>query len=196
MSTENDAANGGPDWPKIQAEFEHGGPSNSLRQLGKRHSVAHMAIARRAKREGWSQSVERSIANKAAELVAGVSSTDATPKKAAAVTAEATRRADVIRRHRDEWNGARGRVYAGLTAHQVAEAGAAGDADRRRAFDVLKAAKISSEALSIIQANERRAWNIAADAEPTPLGARRVIVVFGDPYAEDPAEQSETAPVG
>ncbi len=61
-----------------------------------------------------------------------------------------------MRRHQEETNAARERLYAGLKAHKAAVT----KEDKALAFEDLKAAKIAAEALSIIQRLERINWGL------------------------------------
>lgn len=68
-------------------------------------------------------------------------------------------RAKVLDRHRREWDGARNLIYQAIKA-----------AD----FDKAKLAKITSEAIKIVQDGERKAWGL--DAGDMPPGQMRIIV--------------------
>lgn len=146
-------------WETIRAEREAGA---SFRALARKYGVSDVAILKRARAEQWSDGsdVVEVIRKRANEKVSGILSTANPKKKAAAIEAAADRSAEVIRRHQDEPNAARERVYAGLRAHKAAET----KEDKILAFEDLKAAKIAAEALSIIQAMERRAWNLEQSA--------------------------------
>lgn len=41
------------DWERIRAEFEVGGPNNSLRAIAERHCISHEAVRKRRKAEDW-----------------------------------------------------------------------------------------------------------------------------------------------
>jgi hypothetical protein len=158
-------------WEQVRAEFEAGA---TIRGLSKTHGVSRAAIQKRAAKEGWAQDAEPAIQRKVTEKVAGVVATCNPKKKAEAIDAEAERRAAVIKRHRDEWSGARERLYAGLTARR-----AASDAKAKAlAFDDLKAAKIAAETLQIMQNNERK--NHRLDDVPGGGAVPKIEVTFMD----------------
>jgi hypothetical protein len=103
--------------------------------------------------------------------------------RAEAVDSEATRRAAIIQRHRDEWMAARTLIYEG--AKEYADK----TTSKPAAAAKLKAGKTMAEALLIIQSGERRAYNITGDG----LNARKpgekqtwTIQFVEDPYADDP----------
>ena len=56
-----------PDWEKIEADYRAG--IKTLRQIAGEHGVSHVAINKRAKRDGWSRDLSAKIAAKADELV-------------------------------------------------------------------------------------------------------------------------------
>lgn len=65
METTN--AKPAPDWEKIEADYRAG--IKTLRQIAGEHGVSHVAINKRAKRDGWSRDLSAKIAAKADELV-------------------------------------------------------------------------------------------------------------------------------
>lgn len=142
-------------WQTIRAEREAGA---SFRDLASKYGVSHQAIVKRAVREQWSdgQDVAEIIRRKVAEKVAGVVAAGNAKKKAEAIAAAADRSAEVIKRHQDEVNAVRDRLYAGLKAHRAAETREA----KQLAFEDLKAAKIASETLLNVHRAERQAWGL------------------------------------
>jgi DNA-binding MurR/RpiR family transcriptional regulator len=148
-------------WADIRAEREAGA---SFGELSAKYGVDKAAIVRRAKAEGWSdgQDVAEIIRRKVTEKLTGTSPT-APEKKAAAIDAAADRAAEIVRRHQEETNAARERLYSGLKAHKAAIS----KEEKILAFEDLKAAKIAAEALSIIQRLERINWGLEdANAKP------------------------------
>lgn len=153
------------DWERIRAEWEAGG---SFRGLGKKHPVSYVTIKKHADKEGWSRNLEAQIRKRVSEKVVGINDVSS-KKQEQAIDAEAERRVAVIQRHRKEWDASRERLYAGLAAHKNASLREDGTKEtdqatiinnKKLAFEDLKAAKISSEAMTLIQAGERRAWKI------------------------------------
>jgi len=130
------------DWETIRAEYETGATQS---MLSRQHGVSRTAIQKHIEAEGWSQDVEPVIQRKVAEKVAGIVAGCNPKKKAAALDAEAGRRADVVQRHRDEWE-----------EHKDIVDTAIGTKD----FEAAKLAKITAETLKIRQEAERKAWAI------------------------------------
>jgi hypothetical protein len=149
-------------WADIRAEREAGA---TFSELAAKYGVDKAAIVRRAKAEGWSdgQDVGEIIRRKVTEKVTGMSPAGDPKKRAAAIDTAAERAAEVVRRHQEETNAARDRLYSGLKAHKVAIT----KEDKALAFEDLKAAKITAEALAIIQRLERINWGLEdASAKP------------------------------
>lgn len=146
-------------WETIRAEREAGASFDTLAQ---RYGVSKTAIIKRAKAEGWSdgQDVGEIIRRKVTEKVTGVVTTGNPKKRAEAIDAAADRSAEIIRRHQEESNAIRERLYAGLKAHRAAEA----KEEKQLAFEDLKAAKIASETLLNIHKAERQAWGLDVQA--------------------------------
>lgn len=156
-------------WEDVRAEREAGA---SFPALASAHGISHQAIQARAKKEGWGDGTDAAAAVRAkvAEKVAGVIASYNPKKKAEAIDAAADRAAEVIRRHQEETNAIRDRLYSGLKLHKAAE----NKEQKQLAFEDLKAAKIASEALQNIHRLERQAWNIdSAPAGPTITIERR-----------------------
>jgi hypothetical protein len=143
-----------PEWQDIRAEREAG---QSFRDLAKRFGVSGAAICKRAKAEGWGDGTDvgEEVRRKVDEKINAVSTSDP-QKKSAAIDAAAEKSAEVIRRHREETNVIRERLYSGLKTHKAATT----RGEKQLAFEDLKAAKISSECLLNIHKAERQAWGI------------------------------------
>lgn len=141
------------DWDTIRAEYEAGG---SQAEVARRHGVSRGAIQKHIAAEGWTQDVEPAIQRKVAEKVAGVVAACDPKKKADAIDAEASRRADVVGRHRDEWD-----------EHKSLVDTAIGTKD----FETAKLAKITAETLKIRQEGERKAWGLDAAAQQVNVTA-------------------------
>jgi hypothetical protein len=149
-------------WNDIRAKFEVGA---SARELSVIFGISHTAINKKAEKEGWTRSIEPAIRRKVSEKVSGYVSSDNLSKRAEAIDAEAERRAAVIERHREEWPTVREMVEAGCKTHSEASS----LEEKRIAFEDLKAAKIASETLKIIQDGERKAWNLDQIVDVTTL---------------------------
>lgn len=56
-----------PDWERVEADYRAG--LLSLREIGAAHGVSHVAVSKRAKRDGWSRDLAAKIQAKADALV-------------------------------------------------------------------------------------------------------------------------------
>ena len=133
-----------------------GDPNISMADVAAEVGVTVRAMRRWSQDENWSKRQadmsERAHAaadqykNKLSEL--GPEITTEQQKQAEADAAEETAvqlRAQVLDRHRKEWNAPRKLSY---------------DAVKAKNFDQMKMAKITAEALTLIQNGERKAWGI------------------------------------
>lgn len=165
-------------WLEARTLFESA-ERPSLEDIGRKIGVSHVAILKRSRKEQWQRAGEQVRINQSAIAKADAKVTSDATSKVTDVTAKsriASReqsedlRAEVLVRHRQEWGGARERIYAGLKAHREAT-----DRDSKAlAFDDLKAAKISAEAMTLVQNGERKAYGME-DAASAPT--QSVIVV-------------------
>ncbi|AHE99380.1 helix-turn-helix domain-containing protein [Thioalkalivibrio paradoxus] len=160
-------------WSEARALRE--GAGLSLREISARMNVDRAAVSRRAKREQWDNgaNLAATLHRKVTEKVTGIVNPADHKKTAAAIDAEAARRAGVIDKHRDELEAARQMALAAkenhqnVGEHQIAEA-IRDPMERqqillvmkRRAFEDLKAAKIHVETLKLVQDGERKAWGL------------------------------------
>lgn len=147
-----------------------GDPTISKRQVAEELGITMRAVDRWSLDEGWAKRQadmsERAHAaadtykGKLAEL--GPEITTEQQQQAMTEAAEETAvqlRAQVLDRHRKEWNAPRKLSY---------------DAVKTKNFDQMKMAKITAETLKIIQDGERRAWGI----DSGPDGGGKVTVVI------------------
>jgi hypothetical protein len=160
-------------WLVIRGEYEAG---KSAAQVAKEHGVSHTAVNKMVKKEGWTQDVEPIIKSKVSERVSGVVSGETWEKRLEAIEAEAERRAEVERRHREEPNACRERIYAGLKAHRAA----ATLQEKKEAFEDLKAAKISAEAMTIVHNMERKAWRLDTPETSSQQQSMDIQVIYVD----------------
>ena len=139
----------------------------SFMKLATKYNISDVAIIKRSKKEGWGdgRNIESLVREKVAEKVSGIVSGTNFKEKAAAIDAEAGKRAGVIDKHRAEWPTARGMVEDGCRTHEAAK----DLSDKRIAFEDLKAAKIVAETLKIIQEGERKAWGLDGYIDVTLL---------------------------
>jgi len=100
------------DWSAVETEYRTGQP---LRAIAEKYGINHMAIARRAKRDGWVKDLTARIAAKADEIVTREAVTkDVTEKRAVTdrivVEANATAQAAAILEQRKDVQKARATV--------------------------------------------------------------------------------------
>ena len=145
-------------WETIRAEREAGATFDAL---AVKHGVTKTAIIKHAQKEKWSDGTDvgEIIRRKVTEKVSGIVTTGNPQKKAAAIDAEASKVAEVVHRHRKEWEQV---VMLRQEALKVRVE------DQKDAFDRSKLAKITAEMTAIQQAGERKAWGLdKADGEHT-----------------------------
>lgn len=143
------------EWETVRAEREAG---TSYGDLAEKHGVSKAAILKRARKEEWhdGEDVQQIIRQKVNEKVNAIVTVGDREKRAQALDEAAEKTAEVVRRHREETNAIRDRLYSGLKTQKAATT----IAEKRLAFEDLKAAKISSECLQNIHRMERVAWGI------------------------------------
>ena len=165
------------EWASARGDYEAG---MSGRQVAEKFHVHPRAVQNRVLKEGWTQGeVEPAIRRRVTEQLVGLvlpPSQSGAPRRAPteisrALSEEAERRVGIIKRHREEWNAARDRLYTGLQGHKLATT----QDQKKFAFEDLKAAKITAETLTLIQAGERKAWKL--DEPEQGLGPETKIVV-------------------
>lgn len=126
-------------WEDIRAAFEVGA---TFSDLARRFGVSRQRIAKRAKAENWQ--VDPAAAEQIKVRVASRVTSDPA-KKEAALDQVADQAAEIIRRHRSEWQGHRG-------LYPLCDIG--------RNFEALKCSKIAAEMLGIRQRHERLCWGL------------------------------------
>lgn len=146
-------------WQDARAEYEAGASQSAV---AVKYGTSRMAIQKRIAKEGWTQDLEPAIRRKMAEKVAGAVAGGDPAKNAAAMDAEAERRAEVIRKHRTEWDAVRAIAYK--VSNMIKDAGD-GPINPKAAM-LLKIASGMSEAFSKIQAGERKAWGLDEKQDP------------------------------
>ena len=145
-------------WETIRAEREAGA---SFGSIALKFDISKAAIVQRAKRDGWGDGsdLETTIRRKVTERVSGVLPAADPKKKAAAINNEASKVAEVVHRHRKEWE------QVVLLRQEALKVRAE---NQKEAFDRSKLAKITAEMTNIQQAGERKAWGLdKAEGEHT-----------------------------
>ena len=159
------------DWEAIRTRWEAGETDTSL---SLEYGVSRAAIHKHRTKEQWVREVAPELRRKVTEKVAGVVA-DATPEeRASAIDAEATRRAEVLKRHRAQWREVEKLRQQAITLAESATLLPDDNAeivtqkaDRAvAAFERAKFAKITAQTTSIIQTGERRAWGIEGIEDP------------------------------
>jgi hypothetical protein len=143
-------------WAAARADYEAGLSQNAVAE---KHGVCRKAVQKHIEAEGWTQDVEPAIRRKVAEKVAGMVAACDPDQKAAAMDAEAERRAAVVERHRREWEGLEDLRQRCIRRAEEAEAA--------EDWGAAKVAKILADtigdhvaALKGKQDGERRAWGL------------------------------------
>lgn len=146
------------DWETIRAEYEAGA---SQSDLARRYGVSRKAVQNRIRAEGWMQDVSQTIDRLTEAKVAGIVAGCDPQKKAEALNRAAKAKADVILRHKAEWD-----------KHNAIMDEALANKD----FNAAKLAKITAETIKIRQEGERRAWGIQDKSESGPAVPMRAEV--------------------
>lgn len=130
-------------WAEIRAKFEVGA---SILSLSKEYKIIYTQIYTRSKKEGWTRDAEEAIQKAAGDAVAGIEP-EYFPDdpKSKAIAVEAKKRANVVKRHRREWEQIE-ELRQGVL--------------KSRDFDEAKFMKINFESLMIKQSGERKAWGL------------------------------------
>jgi hypothetical protein len=140
------------DWSVARAKREAGA---TFKSLAEEFNVDAASICRRAKKEQWLDPVdsEAVVQRRAMEKVNGIVNADPI-KKAEAIDSAASKVADVVERHRTEWEEHKDLVQQAIVAQD---------------FEVAKLAKITAETLKIRQEGERKAWGLDDAAKKLEL---------------------------
>lgn len=151
-------------WAVARAKWE-ADPVVTFEELAKEFGTSKQAVSKRAKDGGWvrkadnlAQMAARAHA-KADKLIDRQVDKTVESKRADAEEQRVAVRAQVLERHRSEMNASRKKVYEALQG---------GD------FERAKLAKITAEALQIIQNSERKSWGLDAGEN---AGGDKVIVI-------------------
>lgn len=146
------------DWTPI---IEARASGKSFASLAKEFGVPKGTIYDRANSEGWGNKddLAKTIAKLATEKAAGIP-TEYGKKREKAIDAAATNAAGILQKHRNETEKVRTMLNDAIELHSVAES----RDEKILAFEDLKAAKISSEAMLNLHKLERQAWNLETSA--------------------------------
>lgn len=179
MSKDRDAAK--EKWAVFRALWEND-PTQDFAQIGRMAGCSKQSVSARAKREDWKRTPQtvqtllqrahisadkRSLARKPEKLdpppgpdlveepepVRPVPPESEDRIEAVVQGAVGDKLGEIINRHRDEWMGARRRIYEAVNGND---------------FNKAKLGKITAEAFRIIQDGERKAWGIDDVNRPDP----------------------------
>lgn len=154
------------DWQRVRITYETG--AETIVEIARRHGLSRQIVHRRAARYSWNRKLRAAVLARAHEKLAAEKFTESftrdRARTAQIIEAEATKVASVIQQHRDDWaqiKQVEDRAYA--TAHD--ENGAIQPEHLDKAIKLAALAKLNSENLTIIQAEERRLYRLD---EPLP----------------------------
>lgn len=136
-------------WTAVEAEYRAG--LKSLPEIGREFGCSHVAVIKRAKRDGWARDLSARIKAKAddkvtrAAVTGAVTDTSKTVTENAIVEENATLLANLQVAHRNEW-----KDHQPLLASVI----------KKPKFEQARTAKVIAETIMIRQTGERRAWGI------------------------------------
>lgn len=160
------------DWQRIRTQYESG--AYSISQLAREHGCSRASIQKHLKNEKWQLNPSRQIAIATASKVAGVSAATSAKERADIVDKVADEAAEVIKRHRQEWQQVREILGDALSSRAKFKRfwdegkgdAAAGEAKLSELH--FKQAKQMADVLVAQQNGERRAWNLDELSAPPP----------------------------
>jgi hypothetical protein len=187
------------DWDRARADYEVLRKTQS--EVARKYNVSRKAVQNHIENPNqpggpWRQDVGEDISRAVADKVAGITPVSAaSPEaRALAIDEEATRRAAVELRHRDEWDQHAKLVNEVLNGEEdpgptVGTDGKAIPFRSRKRWNQALLAKISAEMLMIKQAGERRAWRLdQSDNAGSPALPARIDFLVIDPADPEGAD--------
>lgn len=199
------------DWEAIERDYRAG--VLSLRELGDRHGISHVAIVRKAKREGWERDLTRKVQDRVRTALVTMDGNSGSRgnhragtdrlKEAEIVDGAAHTVIDVVRSHRATIRSAQAVTVLLLrqltdaaeyreTLRDMIEEETSGDKNPNRRVAMLKAVSIPAhagtvrdlaQAMSKLVVLERQAFNIDQTPDPDPPPVE----------ADKPIEESDPA---
>lgn len=133
-------------WEKVRAFYEAGNTGN---QTAEKFGLNRRRVQMRIQAEGWNQNLENAIRVQALDKVVGKGPNYSTEATAEIVKIEATKRATVEKRHREEPNNVRVLLYRTIKAM-----------DEREKPPDIREIKSVAECMSLLQAMERKAFRL------------------------------------
>ena len=144
-------------WEKIRAYYEAGNTGNqTAEKFGVNRRRVHMRIAA----EGWNQNLENAIRVQALDQVVGKGPNYSVEATAEAVNVEATKRANIEKRHREEPNNVRVLMYR--TIKEMGE---------RDKPPGIREIRTLAEAMTLLQNMERKAFRLDGEGGVVNNGA-------------------------
>jgi hypothetical protein len=192
------------EWAQARAVWE-ADPKVNFVHIAAEFNVTKQAVAARAKKEGWQKQADMPHIVREAHRAADAKSKPPTPiarkdapepadkpkvertapamlpspqDRAEAVTRAVDHRAELLSRHRSEWESVRALVQKAVDLED---------------FDAAKLGKITSEATKIIQEGERKAWGIDQD-QGDEKGKTTIIIERRDESTARHAPRSDPQP--
>lgn len=161
-------------WIEIRSKYEGG---QTISQLAREYKIDRKLIYRKIETEGWVQDPSAEIERRTNVHITGLAGTDGKrptgldPKiRDQVIEEEAQRRAQILRRHREEWEMVE-TLMAEAFGQRVVKVKDENGVEQKKpgSFEFFKQAKITAEALAIKQKGERAAWGIPEVAEKTKI---------------------------
>ncbi len=151
-------------WTRARAFYEIGNSGNAT---AKKFKTSRRTIQLRVVGEGWTQSLEKKIAAKVAEKVAGRKPGYSLVDTEKAIDTEASKRAKIELRHRDEPGHIRTLLYSAIKDIKASVT----SAEKKLAMDDLKSSKLAMEIMKGMQEMERKSYRLdipSIGTEPPP----------------------------
>lgn len=157
------------DWVEARLDYEVG--HETVVEISRKFNVSRKSIYQHMHAENWSRDLRRTVQNAAYSKVASGGVMPRTLAEAATVIEqEATKVAELIARHRDEWHHVR--VLHSEAVAMSQKAGPDGKTAVNKpeldaALKVARLAKVLAEGTKLRQDGERRAWGLEDSISPT-----------------------------
>lgn len=149
------------DWRLARGDYEVAGMSG--RGIAKKYGVSPKAVQKRIEKEGWTLNVRATVRRETEAKVAGIVASDDPATKDRKVDDEAAKRAELVKRHRLEWDFVRSYTAAAMGEAAKVEGGrmqlSTGDI-HQEALRHMRFAKVATDAVRARQDGERQAFGL------------------------------------